>query len=624
MTLAAQRADSELRQRRDAQFSLVSVVCVAALGVQENPSDFVTEVPHSYFRGEHSLISAADSISHGFASAAEEAAYGDLPPELVESSNTHEMVDAAYTNPIDPAFMLETGSVEQQVESLEAIQEKAAHDAQEFDLGLIQMEEEVEPTATAPAVPTPAAPAAPAAPAPVAAPVAAPAAAPAAPVAPKKMIVVYPEAAPVAPVVPAPKLYVQPKWKSSKRASRRRAPKRKALKPRPGQRVLVNTPSGPVYVLYVAKKASAKAAAPKIAVKAPRRRRAAPKRVAKKARRAVRRAPRRRMSRRAARQARAARRAAQSAANLQYDPVTHTIIRHIHNHHYTRLPPPRKVWVINNGPSVADAEKWSAPDQRVETSASESTLQRAYLKLCKLQRALVAKWNARQRRSAAKSGAPSARHVLVRANLVRNKYRRASRNAKAQSRRQVNEASLLADKYARHLRHYAKAQRILASASQRLTQGTAAKRQSRAQSQRARGCKRARHPKTGRRGWMCPKGTKAPLPVRRRRAAAKRVPAASFSSRSVFDRAAAAAAAAKKSAPSPRFAQLRSEISSASSVDAETESAIAAAHEAESFTQSLEDERLMHEAELVAEDADVALAVANKKLEDSENEEFKF
>ena len=585
-----------------------------ALGVQENPSDFVTEVPHSYFRGDHSLISAADTISHGFASAAEEAAYGDLPPELVESSNPHEMVDATYTTAVDPAFMLETGSVEQQVESMEAIEEKAAHDAQEFDLGLIQMEEEVEPAAVASMEEPEYKPEAPAAPAAAPVTVVVPVAAPAAPSAPKKTFVVQPDA-----------------------PRRRRAPKRKAMKPRPGQRVLVNTPSGPVYVQYVAaKKNKATKAAPRSAARkagkrvGSSRRRAIRKRKSPRAiskilkaadkvqrkrvasrKRSVKRSPQKsRRSRRSARAALLARRAAQSAANLQYDPVTNTLIRHIHNHHYTRLPAPQEVWVINNGPaespSVADAEKWASPEI-VETAASESTLQRAYLKLCKLQRALIGKWNRRQRRSAAKSGAPSARHVLVKANLVRNKYRRASRQAKQQSRRQVNEATMLANKYARHLRHYAKAQRILASASRRLAQGTAARKgrrsSRRAQLQRARGCKRARHPKTGRRGWMCPKGTKA-----RRNAAAK-----GWSSRVVFDR---SAAAAKKSAASPRFAQLRSSL--ALGTDAETESAIAAAHEAESFTQSLEDAELMHEAEVVAEDADVALAVANKKIEENE------
>lgn len=230
-----------------------------------------------------------------------------------------------------------------------------------------------------------------------------------------------------------------------------------------GQRVLVNTPAGPVYVMYVTKKGKKvtppstprqlafhqsprsivrtaggtyvlphapispyrlAAQSPIVAVAARRLRQAARKQARLAASR-----QRAQLALAQARQQYAdfARLRKQQIRNTQYDPKSNTIIRHIQNHHFERVAP------------------------------SVPTLRRAYIKLCRLQRAILSKYNNSARRAVA------ARHITAPRPVPRigvNVVAKAATLGGKYDPAQV-EASALRKKYSAHLKRYRHAKKLI-------------------------------------------------------------------------------------------------------------------------------------------------------------------
>lgn len=327
----------------------------------------------------------------------------------------------------------------------------------------------------------------------------------------------------LAPPKPQPKpiQYFSPSFYPPKPKKQRPQP------PRPDERILVNTPNGPVYVLYVSRRKGAKpastpaasgpvpqpqsapqppapatapvepnpnlplpipaeamrqyalqqlafnqaprafargapsgatyllpnapispyalqAAARQSAQTALRARRLARAQVQIARRRAAALAARRaRQAKRAARHA--ARRQAKSAAkrlrkqqiqNMEYDPTTNTIIRHIHNHHFERAPKP--------APSVP-------------------TLERAYLKLCRLQKAIVRQYNRGARHDAWRAKV-AARREAVKAARAAAAAGVLNRVEGFEHDSNTAEADALRKKYSSHLKRYKRAKKLIARA----------------------------------------------------------------------------------------------------------------------------------------------------------------
>jgi len=205
------------------------------------------------------------------------------------------------------------------------------------------------------------------------------------------------------------------------------------------------------------------------------------------------------------------RRSSRKNVDLHYDPKSNTIVKHIHNHIMNRLPAPA--------------------ENSLSTTASVATLQRAYRQLCRLERALIKRYNyyalhtatptgytvrihrtsssplrrrrgscgrcrcrrrrrCQCRRVARKCRSKKDRTVFRRGKKQRSGAKKHKKNKRRHSRRsnsQIDrEADELRNKYDRHLKAYHKARKLI-------KQGRRWLRKNRHHSRKNSGTRRVKH-----------------------------------------------------------------------------------------------------------------------------------